>query len=249
MEDGYLRCGGLWGMTMDNHHEDRVVAWLGDLGRDLPYEEQLHWRSHNIPPAGGISKTFFKRQLLAQPTDSERPEHLFKSHYQQLADTCDEKLGWRVLLPLSPDDAHYFDAIRMPASDEQKDFDDLVLALAKILVDSLNEQELNKLVPVSYRAGIKGSIARLEKTLTVRAIQGYEEHIKFLRNLQNLRSSGSAHRKGGNYQKIASGFGIESRTLRSVFLGILDRAVAFLKFLRGAVQSGVFSHAFDEGGN
>lgn len=240
VEDGYLRCGGLWGMTMDNHHEDRVVAWLGDLGRDLPYEEQLHWRSQNIPPAGAISKTFFKRQLLAQPTDSERPEHLFKSRYQQLADTCDEKLGWRILLPLSRDDAHYFDAVRVPATDEQKDFDDLILALAKILVDSLNEQELNKLIPVSERADIKGSISRLEKTLIGQGRQGHGEHIKFLRNLQNLRSSGTAHRKGSNYQKIASEFDLESRSLRNVFQGILGRAVAFLEFLHEVAQKGLF---------
>ena len=42
VEDGILRCGYLWSMTMDNHHDDRVVAWLGDLGRYLPDEEQLH---------------------------------------------------------------------------------------------------------------------------------------------------------------------------------------------------------------
>jgi hypothetical protein len=31
VEDGILRCASLWSMTMDNHHDDRVVAWLGDL--------------------------------------------------------------------------------------------------------------------------------------------------------------------------------------------------------------------------
>lgn len=245
--DGYLRCGGLWGMTMDNHHEDRVVAWLGDLGRDLPYEEQLHWRSYNIPPAGGVSETFFKRQLLAQFTDSDRPEHVFKSRYNELADTCKQKLGWMLFLPLSEDDLHYFEGVRVPASDEQKDFDDLVLALTKILVDSLNEKELNKLIPVSEHADIKGSIARLEKMLMVRGVQGYDEHIKFLRNLQNLRSSGTAHRKGSNYQKVAREFGVESHTLRSVFHGLLTKGVLFLKFLNGVVQSGGLGQAFDEG--
>lgn len=247
VEDGYLRCGRLWGMTIDNHHQDHVVAWLGDLGRDLPYEEQLHWRSYNIALAGGVSATFFRRQLLAQFADSEQPEHLFKSRYQQLAEACEEKAGWMVLLPLSPDDAHYFDAVRVPASDEQKDFDDLVLALAKILVDSLNEQGMNKLIPASEHVDVKGSIARLEKTLIVQGIQGDDEHIKFLRNLQNLRSSGTAHRKGSNYQKIAGEFGVESRTLRNVFQGILSNAVALLEFLERVVQSGILAQTLEKG--
>jgi len=54
-EPGYLRCAGLWGMSLDNHLDDYVVAWLGDLGRDLPYQEQLHWRSHNVAPTGRVS--------------------------------------------------------------------------------------------------------------------------------------------------------------------------------------------------
>lgn len=74
VEDSLLRCGSLWSMYLDNHHDDKVCAWLGDLGRDLPYEEQLHWRAHNIPPEGGVSATYFKRQLLAQFTDSDRSE-------------------------------------------------------------------------------------------------------------------------------------------------------------------------------
>jgi hypothetical protein len=41
VEDSLLRCGSLWGMYLDNHHHDKVCAWLGDLGRDLSYEEQL----------------------------------------------------------------------------------------------------------------------------------------------------------------------------------------------------------------
>jgi hypothetical protein len=249
VEDGYLRCGGLWGMMMDNHHEDRVVAWLGDLGRGLPYEEQLHWRSYNIPPAGGVSETFFKRQLLAQATDSDRPEHVFKYRYNKLADTCQRKLGWMLLLPLAQDDLHFFEGIRVPATDEQKDFDELVLALTKILVDSLNVNELNKLLPVSENGDIKGSIAGLEKVLNARGVEGYSEHMKFLRNLQSLRSSGTAHRKGSNYKKVAREFGIESRTLRSVFQGILSKAVSFLEFLHGVVQSERLGRPFDESSN
>ncbi len=65
VEDSYLRCASLWGLQMDNHHNNKVCVWLGDLGRDLPYQEQLHWRSHNIPPEGGVSKTYFKKANIS----------------------------------------------------------------------------------------------------------------------------------------------------------------------------------------
>ena len=231
VEDSYLHCGSLWGMQMDNHHSDKVCAWLGDLGRDLPYEEQLHWRSHNIAPVGSVSDTYFKRQILAEFTDSDRPEHNFSAHYSKLQRACQKTLGWSLLVPLAKEDQHYLQSIRIPSTDEQKDFDDLILALTKILVDSLNEKELNRLIPKEEVGEVKGSISRLERVLKLRNAEGYGEHIEFLRNLQNLRSAGTAHRKGSNYLKIAQAFGIHNTSLAIVFEGILVKSNDFLQFL------------------
>lgn len=243
VEDGYLRCGELWGIQIDNHHGDCVVAWLGDLGRDLPSDEQYHWRSHNIPPAGGISATFFRRQLMAGFAETDRLDLLFKQEYAKLGELAQKRLGYPLLLPLDAADEHYFASLRVPAQDEQKDFDEVVLGLTKILIDSLNEKELNKHIKKEELEALKGSISRLEKVLTSRGLNGFEPHIKFLRNLQDLRSSGAAHRKGGNYKKVAKTFELDSRTLRDVFKGILASALDLLLFLAGAVESGIFDPA------
>ena len=111
---GYLRCAGLWGMSLDNHLDDYVVGWLGDLGRDLPYQEQLHWRSFNVPPAGGMSQTFFRQQILSEWADTEHPEHLFKHEYSALANDTQKRLGWQILLPLTSEDQHYLRGVRPP---------------------------------------------------------------------------------------------------------------------------------------
>jgi hypothetical protein len=50
VEDGYLRCGSLWGIQIDNNMPDYVVVYLGDLGRDLHNEEQAYWRHYNVTP-------------------------------------------------------------------------------------------------------------------------------------------------------------------------------------------------------
>jgi len=237
VDSGVLYCGSLWCVGIDNHFDDRVAAWLGDLGRDLPYEEQLHWRSFNIPPTGGVSETYFRRQILAQAIDSDRPEHEFRKLYDRVQSECKKSLGWQILLPLAQKDFHYLKAIRVPSTDEQKDFDDLILALTKILVDSLNEKEFNKLIPASERNEIKSGILRLERILQMCGFSGYESHIQFLRNLQNLRSAGTAHRKNNNYQKIAKEFNVDNQSLSTVFKGILILSIKFLDFLEFVVHS------------
>ena len=238
VEDSLLRCGDLWCMAIDSHHDDKICAWLGDLGRDLPYTEQLHWRSYNILPEGGVSKTYFKRQILNQSANSDRPEHLFRIRYQDLQDACKEYLGWQLLLPLDTGDEYHFKNLRIPATDEQSDFDALVLSLTKILIDSLNERRLNTLISKDQRAKLKGSIARLEAVFSAHDVEGAAERIAFLRKLQSLRSSSAAHRKGRNYRKIAKDFGVESQHLRDVFTGIIWQALEVLNYFIFLVRSG-----------
>ena len=237
VSDSALWCGTLWMIQIDNHHEDKVCAWLGDLGRDLPHKEQLHWRGYNVVSEAGVSETYFRRQILNQWTNSERVEHVFQKRYSELEKVCQEQLGWPLLLPLQPDDTYHLQNIRVPASDEQRDFDELVLGLTKILVDSLNEEQLKTLIPHEQRKSVKGSISRLEAALVAYGVDDADEHISFLRKLQKLRSTGSAHRKGSNYDKIAKEFGIDSQDLRTVFTGILQKAIAYLNYLIRLVKS------------
>jgi hypothetical protein len=246
IEDGMLHCAGLWALYLDNHHDDKVCAWLGDLGRDLSYEEQSHWRAHNIPPTGRMSETFVRRQILAQCASSSRPEHIFQTRYRELADACEEHMGWPLLLPLTPEDGHYLQCVRVPSTDEQREFDELILGLTKILIDSLNERQLNGLIPAAQRGDVKGSIARLNAAFSAQGVLHNENHIEFLRRLQNLRSSGSAHRKGKGYRTIVADFGVDSQNLRTAFAGILQDALHLLEYLVAVVRSGKLSGRYAE---
>ena len=114
----------------------------------------------------------------------------------------------------------------------------MVQSLTKILIDSLNEKALNALIPPDQPAGMKSGISRLESVFRARSVSDFETHIIFLRKLQDLRSSGVAHRKGGNYRKIADEFQVDSQNLRTVFSGILAKALDVLNFLISVVESG-----------
>lgn len=240
VEDSILRCGSLWSVYIDSHQNNKVCAWLGDLGRDLPYSEQQHWHHYNIPPSGGMSQTYFARQIEAQFANSDRPEYVFKQRYHDLQKVSQAHLGWQWLLPLRTADEYHLQSLRIPATDEQRDFDDLVLSLAKILIDSLNEGSLKKLIPCEKREEFKGErgISLLEAALHLNNLKGTDVHIKFLRQLQNLRSSGSAHRKGKKYLKIAKHFDMENESLRHVFANILNSASDVLDYFIVLVNTG-----------
>ena len=248
VEDSMLKCASLWSMTIDNHSADRVIVFLGDF-HSLPYTEQQHWQAHNIPPEGGVSSTFYKRNFKGEWVSSDQPDLLFKQSYEQLQKACNACLGWQLLRPLSPRDEHHLKGLRIPATDEQRDFDELVLSLTKILIDSLNQKELKKLISLKQEQNLTPDqkenlkeIDCLEIALKSCSVEDAADHIAFLRKLWRLRSRGSAHRKRSNYQKIAEDFGLENQSLREVFTGILSKALDVLNYFIFLVQSHKINH-------
>jgi hypothetical protein len=230
VSDGYLRCGSLWGVRIDNDHDEYVVVWLGDLGRDLSEQERDYWLSFNVAPDGKtISRTNFRRAFEAIPTNPERSDHLFKQEYSRFLSEFREAEGWDFFLPLHPDDEHYFTSLRLPVSDTQSEFDGQLLALTKVLIDSLNEKQLKKVIQLEN--GDQG-ITKLQKFLIARGLGGWEPHIKLLRVLQDLRSKSAAHRKGTSYDELIENLGMKDEGHQKAFDSILRGAALFIRFLR-----------------
>ncbi len=226
VEDGYLRCGDLWGVQIDNDSPNHVSVFLGDIGRDIPESEHGYWRSFNVPQAGGISDTAFRRSFLCEFADPTRRDLLFKQRLVALNGLWSERNGWPLFEPFSGEDQHCFASLRSPASSEHTEFDTQVMYLTKVLVDSLNEAEIAKRITV--RPNQKG-IDKLHEYLKSRRMRDCDEHVQFLRDLQSLRSSGAAHRKGGNYKRMAKRLGLDTKDRRVVFDELLNRAISFLR--------------------
>lgn len=77
------------------------------------------------------------------------------------------------------------------------------------------------------------SISILQKYLEQKHKINFPEMIEFLRNLQNLRSSGSAHRKGEDYRTIYKRF--DKGNLSKTFEGILRGVVTTLNTLENKI--------------
>ncbi len=229
VEDGYLRCAAMWGLRMDNNASDYVIVFLGDLGEYLPEKERPYWRMLNVVPDGDMSEVYFRRSMLAQFTEPKSPDLVFKNVFYRLGKRWAERFGWDLFRPLREGDAHHFRTLRVPLTDDQAEFDGQVLSLTKMLIDSLNE---SKLVATGDSAGTdEGGISKLASFLEQHPIPQKADHIEFLRDLQALRSSGVAHRKGSKYSRVSARFGIGQQALPDVFRAILRQATACVEAL------------------
>jgi hypothetical protein len=214
-------------MPIDDEHRNYVVVFLGDLGKCLPHDEQLYWKSYNVPPEGGLSRGCYQRSILGMWTATENPEFVFKSHFAQFQEKWTKKFGWPLFLPLRDDDQHLLATLRIPLNDEQAEFDGQVLALAKLIIDSLNEAEITKLL--ANKIENEKGISKFERFLKLNGVKA-EPIVVFMRNLYGLRH-GVGHRKGDSYEKAAKFFGVDKQPFKDVFVEILIMATELLQIL------------------
>lgn len=201
VDDNVVCCPGFWSLRIDNGHHDRVVVMLGDLGRELPFEEQKYWRCFNIVPLTKpcFSPSTWKRNFDAEFCESSAVDIRLKERYEVFNERWASKFGWHLFKPLTNRDRHYFSSLRiMTSSDNQKEFNDQILALTKIFIDSLNEKELCRVIRGGIPKDTKG-IGLLEVFLAESGF-GAPEMIDFLKKLQLLRSSTVAHRASESKQ-------------------------------------------------
>lgn len=221
ISDGYLTRRGAWQLRFDNNSSNHISVFLGDLGKNLPHKEQTYWKSYNIVPDGHqISEPNFKRSFLAQFCDSSNPEFIFKPRFEMLQKISVEKLGWPIFQPLKEKDTHFYASIRSLLTNEQAEFDSQVLALAKVTLDSINVKELKLHLKTPAEDKIT-PIGLLDLLFQQLVLDDIPSKVEFLRGLQSLRSTGVAHRKGTEYDKVIKKLAIDDGNYMAEFDKIL----------------------------
>ena len=229
VQDGHLWCGSLWSISIDNDHDDYVVVFLGDLGRDLNEKERHHWLGYNTPPHGRtLSKSQFRRSFMAEWSEAESVALVFKRKYLEFNCEFVKQRGWYFFSPLHADDEHCLKSLRLPGNNIVE-FEEALKWLVKLLVDSLNEKALSSYIN-NLEKGDKG-ITKAQKFFERLNVEGFQKHIEFLRTIQDLRNKAIAHRKGSSYEKIKKSLNLRDDTCRSVFKEFLASAVLFIEYL------------------
>lgn len=200
VQDGHIDAAYLWGLRVDNNTQDHVIVFLGDLGQDLPESEQMYWRSYNIQPDGSMSDTNIRRSFLGEFADPERVEFRFRTKYEEVNEAWDRRFGWRLYREPHESDQHIVDAMHVPITGGYQEFDDEIVPLAKLVVDSLNE----KAIVGATAAPKKGEVGiqKLERLLEELDYPEREAFLKVLRLVQGARSRSGAHLKGSDFDEL-----------------------------------------------
>jgi hypothetical protein len=190
--DGLIRAHGLWTLRIDNNNLEYVVVFLKDL-RLLPYKEQVYWKSYNIVPPlnGGLSRAAYLRNMEGRFAGPDLPDHSFKEKYREFSKKWYKKFGWFLFKPLSKNDGYHLVSLHIPSPENRKEFDEQVISLTKIMIDSLNEKELKKRI---IKAKDEKGISKFDEFLKVKGCKS-PPMIKFFRNLQGYGSTQKKHKR------------------------------------------------------
>lgn len=228
VEDGYLRCASLWGLRLDNDLEDRVVVFLGDLGRDIPASERDHWRGYMVAADANMSDTNFRRAFLALPTDPAAADLVFRGIYDDASRAWMSRFGWPLFREPKESDVFLLQQLRVPLNDSQNEFEDAVKLLGKLMSDALNEAGIGKALPDKIE-NEKG-ISKFERFLAMKGYPHVARDIKYLRRVQELRSKVAAHLKGRDYEAVLTKNLGEARGA-SAIRNLLEEGATFLRDL------------------
>lgn len=211
-----LTCGSEWSVEIDNINPDRVMVYLGDLGRDLPESERMHFLNYEISPTDqAISEEVIAQDFFnAWFDETEGPISSFLIAYGKLSEAWNKSFGFPLFREMHPDDRNLITRIRIPSEESQEEFETIVQCLTRLLIDYIDESKLPN-------CGKSGSINKLSAFLESK---GLNVDVTPLRATQQLRSSGTAHAKGANYDKVKTEYltGDWIKDMRSLIQTLTD---------------------------
>lgn len=184
----YYKEDGLF-LRVDTDMKDYVAVLLVDFAM-LDYKEQQYWASFNVSPEGKtISKAAYNRWYEGKFECPVAPDAILVHRYSTFYTVWNEEIGWPLFLEDPKDTKSVLYSIHM-LSDEhnEKEFYDQVLNVTKLFVDSLNVNHFPKLDGEDNKKSISRFVAYLDQYhLSIPGV------VDFMRNVQRLRSSRSAH--------------------------------------------------------
>ena len=205
VSESMVACGGHWLIPIDTNRADLVQVWLGDLQK-LPYNEQLYWLSYNVLPEGGITKQRLVRDFDGAFAESEDIVYQFKKSLKNFQGVFKNRFGFKLFKPLHKADAHLEPSLRVPVNNESGEFEAQLRNLATLLPDSINIKSIRS----ATKKPEKYQITALENFLNHHSLN--TDIIYHLHKIQDMRSSGAAHRKGKEYEKNVVKYGLDKTT-------------------------------------
>lgn len=218
VSDGAVGYEGSWSLYIDNDHRNYVIVPLVYLG-NLDYSEQLYWKGYNVSPERdmGFSKTAYTRWMEGNFCDPMFPDLQFKHRFKQFNKKWEKQFGWPLFLPLIDEDEHRYKTLHcLTTENNHSDFDEQILSMTKLVVDSLNQKCLLSEIDdsntevesflkerkVTSSLELKAGIDKFQAFIFSKGMK-CPDMVNFLRKVQSLRSNSVAHRKSNKRKDLA----------------------------------------------
>lgn len=219
LRDRSIVCRNAWSLeTYDVNEAGQVHTYIRYLG-NLPYSEQLYWKSFNEAPKGPISRRSFQTDIRGQFDEQPDPLRELKAAIKQVHSSGSK---WFTLR-----DESLLDKIHYPLTDSKDVWDSTLLGLAKSVVEGISRAYFEVRTKSS---GAKGdpkwaSIRWLEEWLIVVGTdqEVIAECVMPLKDLQGLRTKLSAHTGKDEAARIRSGLLRKHRSAKAHVAHISDQ--------------------------
>ncbi|MBB5428279.1 hypothetical protein HDG40_006466 [Paraburkholderia sp. JPY158] len=194
-----IACRNAWYLkTYDFNDAGQVHTLICYLG-NLPYDEQLYWKSFNERPKAPISKRSFKSDFQGTFDNERDPLDQLKEALRNLSDS---KLDW-----FSVREPNLLDQLQYPLTSSIKGWNEVIVTLAKCVTEGLEKRFLEKAARARGSAGDQrwGSIKWAEELLKRLEVDDdrVEEICLPLFEVQRLRSKlGGTHASGNEATEI-----------------------------------------------
>ena len=219
IDDHSIRCRNSWFLkTYDINEAGQVHTYIGDLA-DLPYEEQLYWKSFNEGPKDGISKRAFQTDILGQFPDEVDPNFELKVQIESLDRS--PPVWWK------PRGKEIIGKVLNPATDSVEEWGNAILALDHLVVEGFLAKPLRTNIKTNGGEFGKdwGSLKLLEVSLSKSECtdEQAKDMVKPLKELHHLRNTATAHGDPEGKAKTVASARKQHHTLRDHFKDLVAR--------------------------
>lgn len=230
VESRIVRCGHTWDLRYGVNDANQVHAYICDL-RLLPIQEQLYWKSFNVPPDGGLSSKVVETDFGGKFVDSEPLEKVTEI----LRAWRERDVPWWKL-----GDVTLLDRVNVPLTSGRDEWSREFLNLAKLLVDGF---ETNYLRETAGAMGLRDigdlrGLQLLRKILSegpVPQAARQNSWIPSIGAVQRIRSKTAAHRWGSEATRLADDAVETHDSLAAHFQHVCDGVVEELKAIEQAL--------------
>ncbi len=198
LEDRSIECRDTWYLsTYDINEAGQVHTYLVYL-RNLPYEEQLHWRAYNEAPNGKLSKRAFTTDFKGEWDLEYDPLVSLRNAIRELNQ---QMPAWWIARP-----DKLLGRLHYAVTSSAEEWANEILHLDQVLVEGLNTKWLRVKAGQMGRA-LKPEYASLKLLEECLIGIGFGEPdaqntVKPLRELHNLRSKQKGHTQGEDAETL-----------------------------------------------